>query len=129
MIQRGLIQTDVGQVHYRSGGRGPALLLLHQTAESSRAYTAVLPLFAEHHRVVAVDTPGYGDSDPPARQLSVSDYASASVAVLDALGIEQTAVLGIHTGASIAVELAAAQPERIVALIAIGVPLWDATER
>jgi pimeloyl-ACP methyl ester carboxylesterase len=128
MIERGFVSTP-GQVHYRKGGSGSALLLLHQTAESSRAYQAVLPLLAQQHTVIATDTPGYGDSRVPDHPPSVSDYAAVNMAVLDSLGIEQAAVMGIHTGASIAIEIAAAYPQRTLALVAVGVPLWDAQER
>ncbi len=81
------------------------------------------------HRVLAVDTLGYGDSDAPLQPYSMNEYADSVAAFLDAVGIEKTAVMGNHTGASIAVELAAGHPDRVTALIAVGIPYWNPPER
>ena len=43
--------------------------------------------------------------------------------------VEKTAVMGNHTGASIAVELAAGHPDRVTAVITVGIPYWDPPER
>lgn len=129
MTQRAFAATACGQIHYRTEGDGPALVLLHQTPDSSRAFEAAIPGLGTERRVLAMDTPGYGDSAPPDRPYAMAGYAGAVIALLDALGIEQAAVLGNHTGASIAVEVAAAYPERVSALITVGIPFWDEAER
>ena len=89
-IRRGYASTSLGQVHYRELA-GPsigstldekceALLLLHQTADSSTQFLELMTELAGQVRVIAADTPGYGASDripagadPP----SVADYARA----------------------------------------------------
>ena len=48
--------------HVRAGEHGSPVLLVHGFPESWWAFHAVLPLLAEHHRVVAVDLRGFGDS-------------------------------------------------------------------
>ncbi len=82
MSGRAILELPWGQVHVRSAGDpgAPLLLLLHQSPLSSRNYEAVLPLFAAEGnvRAVAVDTPGFGLSDPPPEDWSVEDYANAS---------------------------------------------------
>ena len=45
----------------------PLLVMLHQSPLSSRNYQAALPYLADHFRVVALDTPGFGQSTPPNR--------------------------------------------------------------
>src|SRR5690606_7009751 len=57
------------------------------------------------------------------------EYADRIVAFLDAVGVERCSLLGIHTGGSIAVDLAARFPDRVDRLILSGFPLYDAVER
>jgi pimeloyl-ACP methyl ester carboxylesterase len=79
--------------------------------------------------VIAVDTPGYGASDPVPAQPEISDYAAALAAVLDELDIAKAIVVGHHTGALIAVEMAAANPERVDRLALSGPIYMDAGTR
>lgn len=102
-------------------GDGPPLLLLHQTASSAFMFLRTLPFIAERHRAIALDTPGFGLSDPPARRGEMGEYASAAIAVLDHLGIDRAAAVGFHTGASIALELAANHADRTSAAIIAGI--------
>ena len=76
-----------------------------------------------------MDTPGYGASDPPPQPVSVEDYASSVLAVLDGLGWDRAAILGHHTGAAIAAAFANTYPDRLGALILNGVPLLSEEER
>jgi pimeloyl-ACP methyl ester carboxylesterase len=64
-----------------------------------------------------MDLMGFGDSDKPPRMYSVADYAKTVIALLDELGIKKTSILGNHTGAFVAGEVAAAYPERLEELI------------
>ncbi|MBI4234337.1 MAG: alpha/beta hydrolase, partial [Chloroflexi bacterium] len=114
-----------GQLHYRYAGQGQPLLLLHQTASSSEQFELLMPTLAPSHRVLALDTPGYGMSDPPLHRYAVADYARCIVAFLDALHIQRTAIFGHHTGAALACEVAAAYPDYVDKLIAYSVPYWD----
>src|SRR5689334_7334989 len=121
VVERGFARTGYGRIHYRAAGEhGPALLMLHQTPHSSRSYEHLLPVLGAHRRVIAMDTPGYGDSEVPARPFSVADYANAAAALLAELGIDRTAVFGMHTGASIGAELAASHPDLVQAYVALG---------
>jgi len=77
-----------------------------------------------------MDTLGFGDfSKPPVEEDSIERWAEVAASLLDALGIERAAVVGHHTGAVIAVELAAAFPERIEAAVLSSAPLVDARYR
>ncbi len=129
---KGYVATPMGQVHYRLAGpaTGPVLLLLHQTPWSMNEFAEVQAcLAARHVRSLAIDTPGYGNSDPPPGTPSVADYADNLVPVLDALGLPVVVAAGHHTGAAIAAALAARHPTRVAALILHGVPLYTPTER
>jgi pimeloyl-ACP methyl ester carboxylesterase len=76
-----------------------------------------------------MDTIGYGESYKPARTSEIEDYARGAIALLDGLGIRSTAVVGHHTGAVIAMELAASYPERVERLVLSACPFVDAAER
>jgi pimeloyl-ACP methyl ester carboxylesterase len=116
--KRAFLDTEDGQIHYRVGGEGKPLLLLHMNPRSSDEFCELMPIFAQQGRkVVAMDLIGFGDSDKPPRLYSVQDYAKTAIALLDELGIEQTDILGNHTGAFVSGEIAAAYPDRVNKLI------------
>lgn len=124
-IHRGYADAPQGQVHYRAAGTGPPLLLLHQTGMASECFERLIPLLAEDHQVVAFDLPGLGASDPPSRAYEIADYAAHLVAAAGALGMEQLSIFGHHTGAAVGVEIAAAHPGRVEALVLVGLPMFD----
>jgi pimeloyl-ACP methyl ester carboxylesterase len=134
--KRGFADTPRGQIHYMEyvgggntktkGGR-PALLMLHQTPRSSDEFLEVLPLFGENFRAIAIDTIGFGNSYKSAdnNQPTIEDFASGVIDFLDALGITKTHLLGHHTGAVIAIEVAVSHPERVHKLVLSACPYVD----
>lgn len=143
MMRRAYIDTGFGQLHYRSNslsssnsrsnsrgkdsGDGLPLLLLHQSPSDSRMYEALAGCLGDACWVIAPDNPGFGLSDPLPGGFSVEGCASAIEQLLDDLHIEQRHLFGHHTGASIAVQLAAACPGRVSRLALSGPPLLTAT--
>ena len=128
-MKRAFVDTPDGQIHYRTAGAGRPVLLLHQTPRSSDEYRDVIPILSRELRVVAMDTIGYGDSFKPVRACAIEDYAQGALALLDGLGIPRAAVVGHHTGAVIAIELASAQPDRVERLVLSASPFVDAADR
>ena len=128
-LTRGFVQGSHGQIHYATAGSGDALLLLHQSAQSWRIYARMANLLAPHYRVVAMDLPGFGESSPLPAPYEISDMVDVVVELLDGLGIDQVRVTGHHTGALLTCELAAAHPDRVVALAPSGYFYRNAEER
>ena len=130
-VERRFIPLDHGAVHCALAGSGPSILLLHQTPRSWDEYRDVLPLLgAAGYRAIAMDTPGFGDSsalDPDGE--SIEAWARVAVGLLDALEVDRAAVVGHHTGAVIALELAAAYPHRVDAAVLSSAPFVDAPYR
>lgn len=122
-MKRDYADIPEGQVHYRTEGIGPPLLLLHQAVCSSDEYSRVIPMLSRAYRVIAMDILGFGESDKPPRVYEISDYARSVVSFLDSLEVKKPSVVGHHTGATIAVELAATYPERVDKLVLSGCPL------
>jgi pimeloyl-ACP methyl ester carboxylesterase len=123
-VRKGYVEGRWGQVHLRRMGAGQPLLLLHQSPVSGSMFEAALPLLAAAgFEAVAVDTAGYGNSDPPPGPVSIGDHGEAVGAVLDALGWNDCHLLGHHTGAAIAAAFAVRQGSRVRRLVLNGVPL------
>ena len=130
-IHRAFADLDDGQVHYAQCGAGDAdvVLLLHQTPRSWAEYRAVLPILGARYRAIAMDTIGFGDSARPPWPGSIERWAAVAAGLLDALGVERAHVVGHHTGGVVAVELAAAFPERVGKLVLSSTPFTDAAFR
>ncbi|MFN8533291.1 MAG: alpha/beta hydrolase [Dehalococcoidia bacterium] len=126
-VRKGYVDAPTGQVHYRDTLDGIPIVLLHQSPHSSRMFTAAFEPLAERGiRAIAMDTPGFGMSDVPVERPSIDTYASVIPSLMDALGIDACAVLGHHTGASIAIAFALAHPQRLRGLILNSPPVYDA---
>jgi haloalkane dehalogenase len=118
------------QVHYRRGGRGPLVVLLHQSPLSSRDMLATMERWGQHFTCLAPDTPGYGQSDPfGVDRADMADVAQAVIEWFDAVGIRKAPVYGFHTGAMIAGALAQHYPERITCAVGNGYVLLTEAER
>jgi pimeloyl-ACP methyl ester carboxylesterase len=124
---KGYVATPLGQVHVRDVGPrdGVVIVLLHQTPMSMIQFAEIQNEFAALGiRSIALDTPGYGTSDHPEFDPTIPQFADNVLAVLDALRIPAAAVAGHHTGATIALSLAARHPARVQALVVHGVPYF-----
>ena len=130
-VVRRFVTVGNRQVHYRRGGSGPPAVLLHESPLSSRVLVPLAEALAGvGFTAFALDTPGYGQSDPlHAAAPTVADYAAATAEAIEALGIGQCLLYGAHTGAQIAIELARTRPDLVTGLVAEGPPLLTAAER
>jgi len=116
-------------VHAVEQGAGRPVVLLHQTPRSADEFRDVLPLLAAGGcRAIAVDTPGYGASDP-VEPPTIEAWAAA---IADAVGPREgwpAVVVGHHTGGVVALELAASRPELVAGLVLSSTPYTDAAFR
>ena len=121
-VERGLVKTDMGYIHYRAAGDGRPVMLFHINQQSSALMLELIHALAPRFRVVAMDYPSHGGSDHVTDQPSFADYVRCGVAVMDALGIAQTAVLGEAVGAGACVEIANTYPERVTKVVLVNCP-------
>ncbi len=128
-VRRGFADTPEGQIHYATAGQGKPVLLLHQTPRSWDEYRDVLPLIGQKYWAIAMDTVGFGDSYKPKREGTIETYARGVIAFLDAMSIPKTSIVGHHTGGVVAVEVAAAHPERVEKLVLSSTPYVDVEDR
>jgi pimeloyl-ACP methyl ester carboxylesterase len=131
-VNRRFVETSAGTIHcaIAGEGNGVSVLLLHQTPRSWNEYREVLPLLARRRRTIAMDMIGFGDSSAlPWGSDSIEQWAGVALEVLDVLEIEQAHLVGHHTGAVIATEMAARAPERTRSVVLSSSPFDDAPTR
>jgi 4,5:9,10-diseco-3-hydroxy-5,9,17-trioxoandrosta-1(10),2-diene-4-oate hydrolase len=98
----------------------PALVFVHGLSGSWPNWLEQLPVFAEDHRVIALDLPGFGRSPmPPGGEVSIAGYADLIDALLEQLGVESAAIVGNSMGGFIAAELAIRHPRRVERLVLV----------
>ncbi len=88
----------------------PPLMLLPAMTQTWDAWLPVIPALAPHFDIAAVDLRGHGQSDHPEAGYHLADYAADVVALTDALGWRQPAVIGHSLGGSVARVAAARNP-------------------
>ena len=132
-VRRRYIDGPYGQIHVRAAGPAdadkPPLILLHQTPLSGRMFDAWMPMLAAQRQVIAVDTPGYGESDRPAVRPDAAGYADAILQAVTAAYGSPVDMLGYHTGAGLAALAAARQAAHVRRIVLIAMPYFDAAQR
>ena len=112
--------ADKQIITYRAAGdqHAPAIVLLHGIGSSSAGYRGQFASLSEHHRVIAWDAPGYGQSSPFAIGTpTATDYADALMALLSTLGISHATVVGSSWGSVVAATFATRYPSATGALV------------
>ncbi|MDF0531888.1 alpha/beta hydrolase [Tsukamurella sp. 8F] len=111
------------RIAYVEAGDGPrTALLIHGYAASWKYWLHTIPALARTHRVVAIDLPGFGDSEDPDAH-GFTDQLDAIHAFLDAVGIDRCDVVGHSMGTLVACELAARHPDRVDRVVLTGGPI------
>jgi pimeloyl-ACP methyl ester carboxylesterase len=117
-----LANTGV-RVRLLAAGSGSPLVLLHGVSLSAATWAPLFPALSGH-RLLAVDLPGHGLSDPDDYQRGQVRHRASELIddIFDALGLEEAPVVGHSLGGMLALWYAAAGTERISRLVAIGEP-------
>jgi pimeloyl-ACP methyl ester carboxylesterase len=107
------------RLHYRIGGHGPLLVLVHGITNSSASWEPVLATLARRFTVIAPDLLGHGDSAKPRGDYSLGANASLLRDVMLALGHERATIVGHSLGGGIAMQMAYQFPERVERLVLV----------
>jgi pimeloyl-ACP methyl ester carboxylesterase len=100
-------------------GAGAPLVWIHGLSGRWQNWLLNLPAFMGDHRCVAMDLPGFGESELPTEAISIQGYARTVDAVLAALGIDSCVVIGNSMGGFIGAEVALAFPTRVQKLVLV----------
>jgi pimeloyl-ACP methyl ester carboxylesterase len=118
------------QLHARIAGDGVPVVMLHASPLSSAFLQGQIDAVKHKYLAIAVDTPGYGGSDPlPVPPQSLDDYALHIFDALAGAGHERFYLYGTATGAQIALAMAKQAPARILKLVLDNIGHFDETER
>jgi haloacetate dehalogenase len=124
------VKTSKARIHVVTGGRGPAVLLLHGYPETHAMWHKVAPALARDYTVVCADLRGYGDSSKPRGLPDHSNYAKRAMAqdmaeVMTRLGHRSFHLVGHDRGGRVAHRLARDHGARIRSLTVLDIsPTW-----
>jgi pimeloyl-ACP methyl ester carboxylesterase len=118
------------KLHYLTAGNGPAVMLLHGYAETSRMWRPLIPKLSDKFTVIAPDLPGIGESEIPKDGLDMKTAAIRIHALVKSLGITKARVVGHDIGLMVAYAYAAQFPAEVEKLVVMdaflpGVPGWE----
>jgi len=113
------LETRLGTVSMLEAGQGSPVLLLHGLGATKAEFLpTVAALASEQHRVVAMDLPGFGDTDKPfPAPYDPPFFAEWAESLLDELEIERAHVLGHSMGGRVAIEFGLRNPDRTQGLV------------
>ena len=111
-----VVDVNGARLWYDEAGSGETVLLLHGGLGDSGLWEPVVPFLAERFRTIRTDLRFFGRSTGPAVPWSWQDDV---VGVLDELGVERAALVGLSLGGRIALDVALAHPERLWAVVGV----------
>lgn len=108
------IDLDGQNLHFRTMGEGPALLLFHASPSSSAMMIPLMKALAQHFLVLAPDTPGYGQSMGLSEKPNgMRSYAKVMKRLTEALGLTRFGIYGTATGAQLGIRYALDYPDQV----------------
>jgi pimeloyl-ACP methyl ester carboxylesterase len=113
------ISSEERQIKVVELGDGPPLVFVHGLGGCWQNWLRNIPAAARHHRVIALDLPGFGASQMPRDAISIPGYAGTITALCHALGIATATVVGNSMGGLIAAELAISHPTFVQRLVLV----------
>jgi len=116
MIRSTDAKTPAGTA-YRIAGDGSPLVLIHGVGLSKEMWGGQLAGLAPRYQVIAYDMLGHGESQRPAAQATLDDYAAQLTELLDHLGLATAVVVGFSMGGLVARAFALGHPQRLDALV------------
>jgi len=125
------VQTaDGATIHVRSGGAGPAVVLIHGFGDTGDMWGPLAAQLARRHTVIVPDLRGMGLSSRPAAGYAKKSQAADIRAVVESLGQDRTAVVGHDIGTMVAYAYAARFPAKVTRLVVMDAPVpgidpWD----
>lgn len=110
--------SEGARIYYEVHGEGPAVLFVHGSGGHHAAWWQQIPYFSRQgYSVVTLDLRGFGRSTSELDEYDSLEFPGDILAVLDAAGIYRAVLAGQSIGASAALKVAVAHPERAAGVI------------
>jgi 3-oxoadipate enol-lactonase len=112
------MRVEIGTrgIAYDDAGEGRPVVFVHGFPHHRKAWAAQLRALAGHSRAIAVDLPGFGESDMPER-FAIDAWANGLARFLDALEIERAIIAGLSMGGYVTLAFWRLHRERVLALV------------
>ena len=124
------IATRLGRLYVTDSGKGPVTVLIHSLFVDQTSWALVAEALAAGRRLILIDAPNHGRSEPAMHDFSLDDCAHAVLEVLDELGVNDPVdLVGNALGGHIGIVLAALRPDRLRTLVTIGTPVHSLSFR
>ncbi|WP_173922408.1 alpha/beta fold hydrolase [Agromyces sp. Marseille-P2726] len=119
-VRDGFVGSHEGQIHFLTAGHGDPLVLLPHGGRSAQMYGGLIPILAQHRRVIALDPPGTGESYLPDGRRSIPELAETLHAAARKVAKSRYTLYGMNGGNKLGAAMAAAHPEAIDGFIFAG---------
>jgi len=114
-----VVRTNALEIAYERVGEGPPLIFVHGGAEDGRVWQPQLAALADEFTVVAWDEPGAGRSSDVPAGFGLTEYAHCLAALIEAIALGPTHVVGLSWGGTVVQELYRHHPELVATLILV----------
>ena len=112
------VSTKAGKISTLAAGQGDTVLCVHGLGGTKASFLPTVAALADSYRVVAMDLPGFGESDKPiAAPYNAAWFAQSAFSLLDELGVERAHLVGNSMGGRVAIEAGLTEPERVDGLV------------
>jgi pimeloyl-ACP methyl ester carboxylesterase len=106
------------KIHFLIEGTGEPVVLIHGLDSSARVnwqMPGTIDALAKDHQVIAIDLPGYGESDKPADPAAYGEqWVDDVILLLNHLNIRKAHIVGYSMGGMVALKLIAEHPDRVI---------------
>jgi pimeloyl-ACP methyl ester carboxylesterase len=122
-VTKTTIYTINGQpihVHEEGPPNGQVAILIHGWSSSWYAVLPLLPMMSQKYRCLAIDLPGFGDSPPLPRRVTISDYTELIAALIRAISPKPVVLVGHSMGGMTSITLSLRYPELVERMVLIG---------
>ena len=124
------VRTKKASLSILRAGAGEPMICIHGLGGTKASFLPTVAALADGYRVVAVDLPGFGESDKPiAAPYDAPYFARSILDLMDALGIESAHLIGNSMGGRIAIETGLLAPERVERIVLLSPALAWLRER
>ena len=112
-------RADVGgaSLRYYVGGAGPTLVLVHGLAGAASNWVELAPLLARRHRLLVVELPGHGGSEPLGSAATLDPYADCVLELARLEGLLPAVLVGHSLGGAVALHAAERHPDDVTAVV------------
>ena len=117
-LRFGSVSTRSHSLSVMTAGEGEPVIAIHGLGATKASFLPTVAALADDFRLIALDLPGFGESDKPlGAPYDAKWFAAAVVELLDALGLERAHLIGNSLGGRVALEVGLRSPDRVDRLV------------